>query len=74
MSFRQWATAAVLAAVVIAVPGYAAASDFAVSQYGRVTATLPWAVAMEKGFFADTGLKIDHIISGEGWPRRPDNG
>lgn len=42
------------------------ASDLAVSQYGRVTATLPWAVAMEKGFFADAGIKIDHIISGQG--------
>ena len=28
------------------------AADMAVSQYGRVTATLPWAVAMEKGYFA----------------------
>ena len=42
------------------------AGDLAVSQYGRVTATLPWAVALEKGFFADAGIKIDHIISGEG--------
>jgi NitT/TauT family transport system substrate-binding protein len=55
-----------LAALAIATPGYASASDFAVSQYGRVTATLPWAVAMEKGLFAESGLKIDHIISGEG--------
>ena len=42
------------------------ATEFAVSQYGRVTATLPWAVALEKGYFADAGIKIDHIISGEG--------
>jgi NitT/TauT family transport system substrate-binding protein len=42
------------------------AAEMAVSQYGRVTATLPWAVAMEKGFFAAEGLQIDHIISGEG--------
>jgi NitT/TauT family transport system substrate-binding protein len=42
------------------------AGDLAVSQYGRVTATLPWAVALEKGYFADAGIKIDHIISGEG--------
>lgn len=59
-------SAALLLAFAIAAPATAAASDFAVSQYGRVTATLPWAVAMEKGFFADAGLKIDHIISGEG--------
>jgi NitT/TauT family transport system substrate-binding protein len=66
MNFRQWLAAAAFAALAIALPRYAAASDFAVSQYGRVTATLPWAVAMEKGYFADAGLKIDHIISGEG--------
>ena len=42
------------------------ASEFAVSQYGRVTATLPWAVALKKGYFADEGIKIDHIISGKG--------
>src|SRR5579862_6262775 len=46
--------------------GAASAADMAVSQYGRVTATLPWAVAIEKGFFAAAGVKIDHIISGEG--------
>lgn len=66
MAFRQKLSAALLAAFAIAAPGGASASDFAVSQYGRVTATLPWAVAMQKGFFADAGLKIDNIISGEG--------
>jgi NitT/TauT family transport system substrate-binding protein len=66
MSVRQKLSTALLAAFAIAAPGGASASDFAVSQYGRVTATLPWAVAMEKGLFADAGLKIDHIISGEG--------
>ena len=44
----------------------ARASEFAVSQYGRVTATLPWAVALKNGYFADEGIKIDHIISGKG--------
>jgi NitT/TauT family transport system substrate-binding protein len=42
------------------------ASEFAVSQYGRVTATLPWAVAIEKGYFKDEGLQIDNVISGQG--------
>jgi NitT/TauT family transport system substrate-binding protein len=46
--------------------GAASAAEMAVSQYGRVTATLPWAVAMEKGFFAAAGVKIDNIISGQG--------
>ena len=66
MHFRQKAIAVFAAVFAIAAPASARASDFAVSQYGRVTATLPWAVAMEKGLFADAGLKIDHIISGEG--------
>lgn len=44
----------------------AAAAQLAVSQYGRVTATLPWAVAVEKGFFAAEGVNIDQIISGAG--------
>jgi NitT/TauT family transport system substrate-binding protein len=44
----------------------AVAAQLAVSQYGRVTATLPWAVAVEKNFFADEGVNIDQIISGAG--------
>ena len=40
--------------------------QLAVSQYGRVTATLPWAVAMEKGYFTDAGIKIDEVIAGAG--------
>jgi NitT/TauT family transport system substrate-binding protein len=42
------------------------AYKLAVSQYGRVTATLPWAVATEKGYFAEEGIKIDQIIAGMG--------
>ena len=42
------------------------ASEFAVSQYGRVTATLPWAVALKMGYFRDEGINIDKIISGKG--------
>src|ERR1043166_5157141 len=55
-----------IAAVAAFVACQARAGDLAVSQYGRVTATLPWAVAIEKGFFAEEGVKIDKIISGEG--------
>jgi len=42
------------------------AFQLAVSQYGRVTASLPWAVAMEKGYFSDAGVKVDEIIAGAG--------
>lgn len=65
MQFRHFAFSALFAAA-LALSGRAGAADLAVSQYGRVTATLPWAVAMDKGYFADAGLDIDHVISGEG--------
>jgi NitT/TauT family transport system substrate-binding protein len=55
---------AIVSAPSLATPSFA--FHLAVSQYGRVTATLPWAVAMEKGFFADEGVKIDDVISGAG--------
>lgn len=42
------------------------AYELTVSQYGEVTATLPWAVATKKGFFTDAGIKIDQIIAGRG--------
>jgi NitT/TauT family transport system substrate-binding protein len=54
----------VFCAVLISIPAHA--FQLAVSQYGRVTASLPWAVAMEKGYFADAGVKIDEIIAGAG--------
>ena len=60
------AHAILLAAIALFHSPASSAADMAVSQYGRVTATLPWAIALEKGFFAAEGIKIDHIISGEG--------
>ncbi len=66
----RWACSIVIATVVTVValchPAPSPAAEMAISQYGRVTATLPWAVAVEKGLFAAEGVKIDHIISGEG--------
>jgi NitT/TauT family transport system substrate-binding protein len=55
-----------LALMAAAVSSSAQAFQLAVSQYGRVTASLPWAVALEKGYFADAGVKIDEIIAGAG--------
>jgi NitT/TauT family transport system substrate-binding protein len=67
MQRGRWGLSIVFAALTLCCCSHAAsAADMAVSQYGRVTATLPWAVAMEKGYFAAEGVKIDHIISGEG--------
>jgi NitT/TauT family transport system substrate-binding protein len=61
-----WAYSIVVAILAVCCARPLSAAEMAVSQYGRVTATLPWAVAMEKGFFTAEGVQIDHIISGEG--------
>jgi NitT/TauT family transport system substrate-binding protein len=56
----------VLAASAAAFASSARAYQLAISQYGRVTATLPWAVAIEQGYFNDAGIKIDQVIAGAG--------
>jgi NitT/TauT family transport system substrate-binding protein len=55
--------AAVLAALA-ACPAHAA--KITVTQYGRIVATLPWAVALERGMFQQVGLAIDGITAGAG--------
>ncbi|HZD62675.1 MAG TPA: hypothetical protein VE200_07765, partial [Xanthobacteraceae bacterium] len=42
------------------------AAKITVSQYGRLVATLPWAVALEKGMFKQAGLDIDGVTAGAG--------
>ena len=44
----------------------ATAAKLTVTQYGRIIATLPWAVALEKGMFKEAGLDIDGITAGSG--------
>src|SRR5262249_45783230 len=44
----------------------ACAAKITVSQYGRLVATLPWAVALEKGMFKEAGFDIDGITAGAG--------
>jgi NitT/TauT family transport system substrate-binding protein len=53
-------------ALLTAFPSASQAYQLAISQYGRVTATLPWAVAIEKGYFDEAGIKIDQVIAGAG--------
>jgi len=62
---KKLLTLAIAAALTI-VSSSSHAFQLAISQYGRVTATLPWAVAMEKGYFDDAGVKIDQVIAGAG--------
>ena len=66
MNIARFAVAAGLGLLMTGVAAPVQAYKLAVSQYGRVTATLPWAVATEKGYFADEGVKIDEIIAGMG--------
>jgi NitT/TauT family transport system substrate-binding protein len=54
-----------VALAVLAVPA-AHAEKLTVSQYGRIPATLPWAVALKKGMFKEGGLDIDGITAGAG--------
>ena len=58
--------AAAIAALITVCCAPAQAFQLAVSQYGRVTATLPWAVATEKGYFKEAGINVDQIIAGMG--------
>ena len=61
---RFHAQVAVAAMALAATPAFAA--KITVSQYGRLVATLPWAVALEKGMFKDAGLDIDGVTAGAG--------
>jgi len=63
---KQRLILAVMVAAAMAFPSASQAYQLAISQYGRVTATLPWAVAIEKGYFDDAGIKIDEVIAGAG--------
>lgn len=65
MKGMRWVGAA-LAAAACAWPAAAAAEKLAVSQYGRITGSLPWVVAMKKGYFKQEGLNIDEIVAGAG--------
>jgi len=54
-----------MAVAAAAVPA-ARAETFAVSEYGKITSTLPWAVALKKGFLRQDGLDITDIVSSSG--------
>ena len=63
---KKWLMLAAIVAPAMAYSSASQAYQLAISQYGRVTATLPWAVAIEKGYFTDAGIKIDQVIAGAG--------
>ncbi len=55
-----------LAAGLLAAPFAARADKLNVTQYGRIVATLPWAVALERGMFREAGLDVDGVNAGAG--------
>jgi NitT/TauT family transport system substrate-binding protein len=63
MRYRTLLLAFSLAATSVAP---ACAAKITITQYGRIIATLPWAVALEKGMFREAGLDIDGITAGAG--------
>jgi NitT/TauT family transport system substrate-binding protein len=66
MNIARIAIAAGLGLLIVGATVPAQAYKLSVSQYGRVTATLPWAVATEKGYFKEAGINLDQIIAGMG--------
>src|SRR2546429_2250355 len=62
----MWFHAALATAVITLAVTPACAAKITVSQYGRLVATLPWAVALQKGMFKEAGLDIDGITAGAG--------
>jgi NitT/TauT family transport system substrate-binding protein len=66
MRFQMALAAAVMAFPMTCHMTSAFAAKITVSQYGRLVATLPWAVALEKGMFNEAGLDIDGVTAGAG--------
>jgi NitT/TauT family transport system substrate-binding protein len=64
MRFHATLASAATAAAFAVTPAFAA--KITVSQYGRLVATLPWAVALERGMFKEAGLDINGITAGAG--------
>jgi len=62
----MWFHAALATAVLTLAVTPACAAKITVSQYGRLVATLPWAVALQKNMFKEAGLDIDGITAGAG--------
>ena len=59
-------SAALGAALLAIVAAAAHAETLAISEYGKITSTLPWAVALKKGYLKEDGLNITDIVSSSG--------
>ena len=57
---------AVFAAVILLWSAGVGADTLTVSEYGKITSTLPWAVAFKKGYLKEEGLNVTDIVSSSG--------
>jgi NitT/TauT family transport system substrate-binding protein len=55
-----------MCAALMATAVAARADTLAISEYGNITSTLPWAVAFKKGYLQQDGLHITDIVSSSG--------
>jgi NitT/TauT family transport system substrate-binding protein len=62
----RWLAALLIAFFSLAPLPAPAADRISVTQYGVIIETLPWAIALEKGFFKKEGLDIDGFIGSTG--------
>jgi NitT/TauT family transport system substrate-binding protein len=64
MSKSAMTVAALLAAICLG--GRAGAAEIAVTNYGSSVTAMPWAIALEKGFFKEAGADITAVIGSPG--------
>lgn len=66
-SLKHWAhTIGTFAACITLFSGSAIAEEIVVTNYGHSTNGMPFAVALEKGFFKEFNVNIDGILSSDG--------
>lgn len=63
---RTLATLLLLAFALAASAPAAAADRITVTQYGIIVETLPWAIALQRGFFQKNGLDVDGFVGSTG--------
>ena len=66
MSLMKCAIAALAMATAALAAPPAQAERLAISEYGKITSSLPWAVAFKKGYLNQDGLDITEIVSSAG--------
>jgi len=66
MRLKKSAIAALGMVIAVLAAPAAHAERLAISEYGKITSSLPWAVAFKKGYLSQDGLDITEIVSSAG--------